>query len=152
MIVVDSNALVVLLVGLVDPKQISQHSRTSIYDEADFQDLLTLIDRYENILAIPNIWAEVDNLLNDFNGGHKDNYVAHIINLIQKSSERYLASTSVSLDYHFHPLGLTDTLILQLSKEAEFLITADSKLSDYAKSLGIQVYDLVEEKNKKILR
>jgi hypothetical protein len=36
MILIDTNALVVLLIGLIDPKLFKTHKRVSIYEEEDF--------------------------------------------------------------------------------------------------------------------
>lgn len=66
MILVDSNALIVLLIGFIDPKLFETHKATSIYDEDDFYELLNVIGDLEEILVLPNIWTEVDNLLNTF--------------------------------------------------------------------------------------
>lgn len=41
MILIDSNSLVVLILGLIDPELINTHKKTSIYDEEDFYKLLS---------------------------------------------------------------------------------------------------------------
>jgi uncharacterized protein YaiI (UPF0178 family) len=45
---------------------------------------------------------------------------------------------------------VTDSLLLEYSKECELLITSDSKLSDYAVASGISVFDLVKNRNERI--
>ena len=72
---IDTNSLLILLVGLIDPKLINKHRRTSIYEEQDFLDLLQLIGDFNDLVVLPNVWTEVDNLLNGFNRGHKESYV-----------------------------------------------------------------------------
>lgn len=151
MIVIDTNALVLLLVGLIDPRQIEVNSRTSIYTDEDFHKLVRVIGQFEDLLTLPNVWTEVDNLLNGFNGGHKEKYVQIISQIISKSTEKYLDSSSALNGYHFYPLGLTDSLLLALAKDAKLLITSDSQLSLYALSEGINVYDIVNERNKDFL-
>ena len=44
-------------------------------------------------------------------------------------------------------LGITDTLLLQVAKQCQLLITNDSRLSDYAIANGVLVYDMVKERN-----
>ena len=75
MILIDSNALVVLLIGLMDMSLIGVHKRASIYEEQDFNDLLFVIESFDNLVVLPNVWTEVDNLLNDFAGDHKYLYI-----------------------------------------------------------------------------
>lgn len=75
MIVIDANALVLLVVGLMDKKLIAQHKRTSIYQVQDFEDLFNFIQDLSNVVVLPNVWTEVDNLLNKFTGLFKYEYV-----------------------------------------------------------------------------
>ena len=147
MIIIDSNSLIVLILGLINPSLINKHSKTSIYDEEDFRTLVEVIKDIKRIIVLPNIWTEVDNLLNKFTGGYKDLYVQKIIQTIKETSEIYLESQTVENNYSFYDLGLTDTLILEYAKNCEMLITSDSQLSDYAKANGITVFDLKELKN-----
>ena len=149
MILIDSNSLIVLLLGLMNPSLINSHSKTSIYEEEDFHNLLFAIERIESLVVLPNIWTEVDNLLNRFSGSNKALYVEKIINTMKVTSEKYLESHIVENNYAFYDLGLTDTLILECAKNCEMLITSDSALSDYARADGIKVYDMKELKNER---
>jgi hypothetical protein len=92
MILVDSNALIVLLIGLIDPKLFKTHKATSIYDEDDFNDLLNVIGDLNQILVLSNIWTEVDNLLNTFGGNYKYSYIQKIREVIKITSENYIES------------------------------------------------------------
>lgn len=150
MILIDTNALVVLILGIIDPSLISKSKRTSIYEEEDFNDLLDVIGEIENIVVLPNIWTEVDNLLNGISGTYKTQYVQKLTETIKSTTEKYLKSESATLCHGFYDLGLTDSLILEYSKECDFLVTSDSRLSDYAQAYGIKVYDMVRARNEKI--
>nr|WKN36783.1 hypothetical protein K4G66_30930 [Tunicatimonas sp. TK19036] len=149
MILIDSNALVLLIVGLIDPSQIRKHRRTSLYTEKDFQKLLAIIQNPNKLIVLPNIWTEVDNLLNNYlTGSFKWPYVKILREVVAETTERYLSSTfGINSDY-FLSLGLTDSLIIEFRENFDFLITADSKLSDLARAHDIEVYDLVQERNK----
>ncbi len=147
---IDTNALVVLLLGLMNPKLINQHKRTSIYEEEDFYDLVALVGNLEDLVVLPNVWSEFDNLLNNFNRGHKEKYVEQLTNTIRITTEKFLEAKTATLSYGFYDLGLTDTLLLEYSKECELLITSDSILSDYAIANGIKVYDLVKNRNNRL--
>ncbi|TVP48120.1 MAG: hypothetical protein EA341_11585 [Mongoliibacter sp.] len=147
---IDTNALLLLIVGIMDVRQIKRHKRLSIYDEQDFYDLFSLIQDIESLIVLPNVWTEVDNLLNNFQGDLKSKYIFQISELIKSSTEKYLKTIKVIEEYTFYDLGITDTLLLSYADKCEFLITSDSKLSDYAVSRGVKVYDLVQEKNKRL--
>lgn len=141
---IDSNSLLVLILGLMNPSLINKHKKTSIYSEEDFDYLIEVIGNIDSLVVLPNIWTEVDNLLNNFNKNYKDLYIQIIIETIKTTTEKYLQSSNVEENYAFYDLGLTDTLILEHAKNCELLITSDSTLSDYARSQGVEVFDLKE--------
>ena len=51
---IDTNALVVFLIGMIDVRQIHKHKRTSIYTEKDFIELAALVQPLEELLILPN--------------------------------------------------------------------------------------------------
>lgn len=145
MVILDSNSLLVLIVGLIDPNLFKNHSRTSIYEK---EDLKLLIGDYSQLIVLPNIWTEVDNLLNkSFSKNYKDSYVKNIRHVVENSTEKYLQSSKAFKNYYFYKLGISDSLILEIALECEYLISSDSDLSDIARANGIKVYDLVEIRN-----
>jgi len=150
MIFVDTNALVVLIVGLIDTSLISSHRRTSIYEKVDFENLTYLIGDLDKIVTTPNVLTEVDNLLNNFQKGHRWAYFQVIKDLISNSTEQFIESKLCLNSTAFFDLGLTDTGILEICKACDFLITGDSKLADYASAFGIKVVDLVKIRNQRL--
>ncbi len=148
MILIDTNAFVLLIVGLVDINLISKHKRTSTYSKEDYDKLTSIIKSYERLVVLPNVWTEVDNLLNRFSGKYKWEYIKRLKEIVSLSSEKYLKSTLGIHSEYFVELGLTDSLLLELGKDCDLLITADSSLADIARAYDIKVYDLVEEKNR----
>jgi len=150
MIFVDTNALILLVVGLIDKSLISSHKRTSIYESTDFENLALLIGDLDKVVTTPNVLTEVDNLLNNFQRGHRWTYYQVLRELIAKSAEKFLESKRIiDLDAFFE-IGLTDTGVLEICKECDFLITGDSKLADYASAFGIKVVDLVKIRNERL--
>ena len=147
MILIDTNALIILIIGQIDSKLINSHRRTSIYEEQDYFDLVAIIKDYKNLVVLPNIWTEVDNLLNNFGGDLKYKYILAITETIKSSSEKYINSLVGIDSVSFFDLGLTDSLLLSLAPECDFLITSDSSLSDYAVAINIKVYDIVKNRN-----
>lgn len=150
MILIDTNALIVLILGMVDPRLIRKHKRTSLYDEHDFYELVSLIQDFEKLVILPNVWTEADNLLNRDSRGYKEKYVMEAAKLISRTKEIYIASETAVSDSRFFDLGLTDTLILHQAAQCELLITSDSKLSDYATAWGVRVFDMVKNKNERL--
>jgi rRNA-processing protein FCF1 len=151
MVLIDTNSLLLLVLGSIDPRIINSHSRTSIYEEEDFFTLVNLVEKnLAKILVLPNVWTEVDNLLNKFKGERKWVYIQNFKMLTSHTLEKYFPSSLGANNFYFLELGLTDVLLLECAKDCELLITSDSKLSDIAKANGIKVIDLVENRNKRM--
>lgn len=150
MYLIDSNALTILIIGLIDTSLIRTHKRTSIYDEHDFHELISLIGSIDKLIVLPNVWTEVDNLLNNFSGDLKYPYITQLTNTIKGTTEHFLNTLTATSSDYFTELGVTDSLLIHFGKECECLITSDSQLSDYAIANGIKVFDLVKNKNKKL--
>lgn len=147
MIVIDTNALIVLIIGSMDVGLLKSHKRTSIYEEEDFYNLLEVVHDIRELLVLPNVWTETDNLLNDFSGNYKYPYILKLTELLKATCEKYIESIDATLSESFFDLGLTDSLILDCAKDCKMLITSDSKLSDYATARNIKVYDMVRARN-----
>ena len=150
MILIDSNSLIVLVLGMIDPSLIEKNKRTSIYSHKDFEQLLEVIVDFKNLVLLPNIWTEVDNLLNRMPGRHRYTYVQTLMMLTKETTEQFLQSKVAIESPSFFDLGLTDSAILEVARECELLMTSDSKLSDHALALGINVYDLVAVRNSRL--
>lgn len=130
--IIDTNALAVLVLGIMDPEIIDSQPRTSIYEKSDFQALLSIIGDLKTLIILPNVWTELDNLLNNFQGQRKNIYVNYLIELTKITTEQFLPTAKGVNSSTFYDLGLTDSLILQYAKKCKLLITSDSKLSNYA--------------------
>jgi rRNA-processing protein FCF1 len=102
------------------------------------------------LIILPNVWTEVDNLLNNFGGDQKFKYIKIIIETIKSTSEKFIDSIKGAESESFYDLGLTDSLILDYAKECDLLITSDSTLSDYAIANGIKVFDVVKNRNERL--
>lgn len=150
MFLIDTNALIVLLLGIIDEKLILTHKRTSIYEVKDYENLSRFIGEFSNLVVLPNVWTEVDNLLNNFTGNHRYKYLITIKSTIENTSEKYFESKKIIKSYTFDLVGLTDSILLEVARDCECLITTDSALSDLAIANDILVYDLVLERNERI--
>lgn len=149
MILIDSNALVLFLIGSIDIRWVGVEKHTSIYDEQDYYELVDKIQDINKLVVLPNVWTEVDNLLNRTRGNRKYVYLQLLIKLIKESTEEYLKSSQIENDNLLDDLGLTDILLLRYATQCNLLITGDSTLSDHAKANGVKVYDIKRRANER---
>jgi len=135
-ILLDSNLLVLYLVGLCETALIGVHRRTRSYTLEDFFLLQAILDSKRSLITTPNILAEVSNLVRQIGNPNRARLTALLGEICQKLDERYTESALVAKDPHFARLGLTDTDVLGLCSAGLLLLTDDLDLYVAALRLG----------------
>ncbi|MBI4923618.1 MAG: hypothetical protein HY834_17900 [Devosia nanyangense] len=127
-ILIDTNLLVLLAVGLTDRKYISKHKRLAAFDESDFDLLANYIDQSHGLLFCPNVLTEASNLMRYVSEPMRTEISAYFELMISRFGEEYVKSAEASEDAAYRALGLTDAVLLTLAKKDAILLTADLEL------------------------
>ena len=139
-ILVDSNLLVLYLVGKVNRRRITQFKRTRSFRVEDFEILDGILAQFHTKLTTPGIWAEVSNLT-DLQGTE----LRAIRQLIQKKlqlvTEHYTPSSELAGTPAFHRLGITDAAIVKLNERPMLALTADLQLYVWLLDRGVDAYN-----------
>lgn len=130
---VDTNLLVLLVVGNVDCNRIMKHNRTRSYTVKDYKKLCEMLVSVKQILVTPNILTETYHLLRD-----DKRMVAMLRSLIQSSciKEIYIDSQAVTKRDEFEKLGLTDCGLLEAATPKTPLLSNDFTLISTARKLN----------------
>ncbi len=127
-LLVDTNLLLLYVVGLCDPGHISSFKRTSIYTRDDFE-LLTRIVAYFDVAATtPHVLTEVSNFLGQLPSGLKNPCLAVFRQVIPRLQEAHRPATSLCNHPHFFQLRLTDTGISEVAAGSYLVLTDDLPL------------------------
>jgi len=70
--------------------------------------------------------------------------------IYKQTIEKYIKTETVAQNWFFDALGITDSSVLMMAKDCGLLISGDSGLCDYAKSLNIKTFDFKEYLNKRL--
>ena len=134
----DSNLLVLLLVGSVDRGLISRHRRSRRFSPDDYDRLLALLDPLDRVLVTPNTLTEASNLLSSSDDPRP---MACLRALIEETEEIVIASRTATRNRMFARLGLTDAALLEVVSAETPLITVDFDLygAALAKGEGVAV-------------
>jgi predicted nucleic acid-binding protein len=138
-IIVDTNLLILMVVGLTDRALIRKHKRTKQFEEEDYDLLMEVLSNFDQILTTPHILTETSNLAAQT---HEDALLAvraKLRALFDEQQEDFAPSISIAKNPLFVRLGLTDCAILSLVKNKIPLLTVDHDL--YLAAAGIS--DLV---------
>lgn len=127
-VLIDTNLLVLLIVGSVNRDRISQFKRTSNYTAADWDLLTGILEQIPRRYAIPHILAEVS-ALTDLKGPELE-IARHILHrAVSLMEELPIPSLAACSSAYYHRLGLTDAAIgLAARQRGCSVVTDDSNL------------------------
>lgn len=139
-VLIDTNLLVLLIVGSVDRKLIEKHRRTRQFVTRDYDELCELLAPYDEIWITVHCLAETSNLLKQAGSGRvRDDLMLKLAVFCAQSRESYLPKERVTADECFVRLGVADTGFVQKSKRVDQSITVDVDLYLTISRLGRNV-------------
>lgn len=124
-IVIDTNLLVLLVVGLTDRKLIDKHKRLQQFEQDDFDLLISLLAKFDQIFVTPHIVTETCNLISQIGDPAKSLVREKLAFLLDTLKEEFQPSSEVAKHNSFLRLGLADCAILDLIKTETPFVTAD---------------------------
>jgi hypothetical protein len=138
--VLDTNLLILLVVGGTSRAYIEKHKRLKSFTVKDFDLLTELLFRIESIITTPNVLTETSNLLAQIEEPVRSEIFNTFSKNIKMIEEIYIDSKIASQQKEFTRLGLTDAaLLVVLRDSASTLITTDLGLYLAASDRGLKV-------------
>ena len=125
---VDTNLLLLFVVGSESPELISKHRRLNSYSSEDYYALYQLLDQSGRVYVTPNTLTETSNLLGQHGEPERTSLLERLRSIIQDSQEVVVASTIASNSPAYVRLGLTDAVLLEAASTDIPLLTMDFQL------------------------
>ena len=136
---IDTNLLVLLVVGSVGRELIEKHRRLREYSAEDYEILIKLLGRVERVYVTPNTLTETSNLLAQHREPERSRFFEKLRFIIHESEEIVVASAVASSNSAFNRLGLTDAALLEVVTPETPLVTVDLDLYLAANASGQEV-------------
>ena len=124
-LLIDTNLLILLLLGRVDRNQIEKFKRTTKFTINDYLLLERFIEPFDRVATTPNILTEVSNLSGQLNDPLRTRYFRYLIDEIENFVEIYFPSAEVARSEIFIPLGLTDASIRMVAEREKILVLTE---------------------------
>lgn len=135
-VLIDTNLLLLLVVGIYDRRRIGSFKRTSTYSQKDFQRIGGIAKEFEVLWTTPNIMTEVENLGRQLQSREWPGFAKAVSGLFPKMREEYVHSSHAIACHAHSRLGLTDCATLCFGKPF-LLISDDFALYMEARRVGI---------------
>ncbi len=127
-IALDTNLLVLLIVGSASRRYIDLHKRTRTDTADDFDLLAGILADVESIVVTPNVLTEASNLIRQFGEPGRTQVGVVMQRFIEESIELYVPSRTAVHRPEFLRLGLADTAIIAGQDKDMALLTDDLDL------------------------
>jgi rRNA-processing protein FCF1 len=134
-VLIDTNLLVLLTVGIYRRGRIATFKRTRQYTLDDFTLMLGLFNHFDRRLTSPNILTETDNLLRQLPESEHQATARIMAALVARLFEQYQMSTEAVQTASFARLGLTDCVTISLAHDV-LVMTDDLRLANELSRLG----------------
>lgn len=138
-VLIDTNILILLVLGSYDKKQIEVFKRTRVFVVEDYDTLVSFVGHFAQIITTPNIITEASNILGQLPENIKFGAFNKLKDLIYILKEEYVTSKNASSSPEFIRFGVTDATILAVSQVPYLVLTDDFRLSQYLQSKGVDV-------------
>ena len=138
-VIVDSNLLLLFIIGSFDEQLISTFKRTKTYTGSDYRILSEFLSAFSEILVTPNILTEVSNLSNQLPESYKPDYFTQFGEHIGRMQEHFHSSNSLRTHDSFVKFGLADASIHECAEHGRLVLTDDARLADFLGRRGIDV-------------
>ena len=126
-ILLDTNLLIVFLIGMFKPELISSFKKTSSYSISDFNLIRNIVLQFNAVHVTPQILSEVSN--STFHQGIMDpdfsSYVGQLISYAESSNELYYDKNRLISLPRFTQIGFTDVSVMEVAKQTNCLVLTD---------------------------
>ena len=127
--VIDTQLLVLLIVGLADRAFIRRHRRLApVYAEAQFDALCGMLASAPSLVCTAHVLTETSNLLRQIADPMRSQIMAAFKRFIDSADERHVQGARAAEHPLFVRLGLTDAAILSLDPKEVQVLTVDHDL------------------------
>ncbi len=135
--ILDSNLLLLLVVGRVDRALIGRFKRTREFREGEFDLVAGLAGSFSRLFSTPNILTEVSNLGGQLGGPDRPSFFQVLGRTIEKLEESYIESRRAASTPAFERLGLADSTTSLLAQQGIGVVSGDFHLVGSLRAAGV---------------
>ncbi|MGD9857676.1 MAG: PIN domain-containing protein [Planctomycetaceae bacterium] len=136
-VIVDTNLLLLYVIGRFDQQRISRFKRTRQFRVADFDLLARILTHFQRCVTTPSVMAEVSNLVSQLGDPARGECFACLSAEIALMDERYEPSATVAQEPAFTRIGLIDAAILRAARGGLFVLSDDFQLINRLTQAGV---------------
>jgi hypothetical protein len=141
-VLIDTQLLVLLIVGLTNPAFIRRHKRVAPYNERHFSLLKGMLAQASKLVCTAHVLTETSNLLRQIADPMRSQIMATFKGFIEAAEEQNVRGALAAAQPFFVRLGLTDAAILSLDPTEVQVLTVDHDLHIASLEKGFDTQNL----------
>jgi hypothetical protein len=142
-VLLDTNLLLLLLIGSFDRERIVRFKRTASFSEFQFDQLVAFLRGFAGVITTPHILTEISTLANSLPEHLRRPWGDHLARAASPFIEVFEESNKLMQGEAFPRFGLTDAAIHSLSATT-LILTDDFRLSGYLRAQQLPVLNFRE--------
>ncbi len=148
-VVVDSNLLLLLVVGLTDRNLVAKHKRLADYRAEDFDLLQNNLSMVQSVIVTPNTLSETSNLIDHIDNPARSRIYETLRKLLHapNTKEVHIECRTGVGRLELPRLGFTDCTLLEVCASGAQLLTVDLGLYLAAMNQGSQALNFNHFRN-----
>lgn len=127
-LLIDTNLLCLLIAGNVSRDSITKHKRLAKYDVVDYDRIRAIVLRFGELILCPHVLAETSNISRLTSEPLRTLLGVALQDIVDASIEIHVAAGVAARAPDYLRLGLTDAVLLELSKADRVLLSDDLDL------------------------
>ncbi len=149
---VDTNILLLLVVGSYDRSLISRFKRTLMYTQEDYDLAAAFVGLFEHLVTTSSVLTEVSNLAGQLGSAAREQCFAFFARFIELLQEQHIPSVMLAGLSEFPRFGLTDSGVLQLARGEMIVLTDDLRLAHHMEQHGLPILNFTHLRAPNLLR
>lgn len=126
-LLIDTNLLLLYLVGLYDRELIYKFKRTRQYDTDDYEFVHGFIARFPHVVLTPHVITEVSNLSGALPDEPRRSFCSIAVGVLRASKEKNISKDVILDSEHLPRFGFTDVSILEATKRFGCVVLTDDR-------------------------
>lgn len=124
-LLIDTNLLLLYLVGAYDKGFIGRFNRTAQYSDEDFQVVCRFVSGFRKVITTPHILAELSNLSFQMPKSKIREYFVYVVDFLRRAGEHYVKKDCMIGSDLLARVGFTDLGIIEAAKQGNYLVLTD---------------------------
>lgn len=142
-LLLDTNVLILFLIGSVAPERVGSHRRLRVFDRIDLTNVQRIAGAFERHVSVPNVLTEASNLIGSDPQEAAPGATIALANYVGFLSEIFEPSANVTEGRAYRRFGLADAVIEKVARERDVtVVTSEHALHGYLESNGVKAINI----------